>query len=330
MWVDSENSGVRLSVSSNFDWENGGYQTDEDGNQYFCVKSGTRAYISHNLFGTNPKQDGAEFKIVFRSVNVRDKDAVFLTCIAADPLDKAGLRMMAHQAYVYTSSDTLMTPYSEEDVIEFEYNINSIDSNDPNTNYATDYAIGDTKLLDLGAKGQVYMELVALDTDDKADNSGKARMTWISKSIIETHRMNATNTTTDGWEATEMRTYLKETIKPLIPEVVRNAIVNVSKISATYENSAVVKDGQTTSDDVWIPSVHEIFNNTNYETTGAVYSTKFNSAANRIKYNASGSAYRWWLRSAIDAAGFRCVSNGGGEVSSGAYVAYGLVLGFCI
>ncbi len=143
LWEDSEHSAVKLSVSQNFDWQNGGYQTDEDGNQYFCVKSGTRAYISHNLFGIDPKQDGAEFKIVFKTTNVRDKDATFLTCLAADPLDKAGLKMQVHQADVYTSSDTLTTPYSEDDVIEFEYNINAIDTTDANaTSFIMSYEDG--------------------------------------------------------------------------------------------------------------------------------------------------------------------------------------------
>lgn len=207
-----------------------------------------------------------------------------------------------------------------------------------NSDYATDYVIGDTKMLDLGAKGQIYMELVALDTDDKADNSGKARMTWISKPIIETHAMNATSKTSGsdsgytagGWENTDMRAYLKDTIKPLIPEAVRNAIVNVTKVSSIYTGGALVKDGQTTTDDVWIPSVHEIFNNTNYETTGPVYSSKFNSNANRIKKNAAGSADSWWLRSASGANNFGCVNNNGSESGSNASGAYGLVLGFCI
>ena len=46
------------------------------------------------------------------------------------------------------------------------------------------------------------MVLVALDTDDKADESGKARMTWISNTILSTtHRMNpytSGDTTTIG------------------------------------------------------------------------------------------------------------------------------------
>lgn len=128
MWEDANNSSVKLIVSNNFDWNNGGYQTDGNGNQYFCVKSGTRAYISYNLFGTDPKQDGAEFKVIFKTTNVRDKDAVFLTCKSTAANDRAGLEMRTHEAFYYTSSDTLNQPYSEEDIIEFEYNVNSIDT----------------------------------------------------------------------------------------------------------------------------------------------------------------------------------------------------------
>ena len=229
-------------------------------------------------------------------------------------------------------------PISVYPLTDFSTISDSWDTIIGNANYATDYKIGDIKLLDLGSKGQVYMELVAMDTDVKADSSGNARMTWLSKSIIETHNMNASSKTSGsdiglaagGWENTDMRAYLKSTIKPLIPEVVRHAIVEVTKISSVQTGGALVKDGQTTTDDVWIPSVHEIFNNTNYETTGAVYSTKFNSSANRIKYNASGSASGWWLRSASDGAYFRSVNGNGSDNNDYASNVRGLVLGFCI
>lgn len=43
--------------------------------------------------------------------------------------------------------------------------------------YATDYAIGDTVPLDLGSEGLINMQIVAFDTDDLADGSGKAPIT---------------------------------------------------------------------------------------------------------------------------------------------------------
>ena len=206
-----------------------------------------------------------------------------------------------------------------------------------NNNYATDYKIGDTKMVDLGSMGKQYMELVAFDTDDKADGSGKARMTWILRDLLTTYAMNSSQKTVDGitsytaggWEHSDIRAWLKSDVKPLIPEVVRNAIVPVTKVSSTYTTS-LVKDGQTTTDDVWIPGDREIFNNTNNETTGAVYSTRFASSSNRIKYNSAGSADSWWLRSANNADNFRSVNNGGNESGGYAYSSRGVVLGFCI
>ena len=131
MWSDSTNSGIALTVSNNFDWNNGGYQTDASGDQYFCVKAGTRAYISYNLFGTNPKTSGAEFKVIFKTTNVKNAAASFLQClpvVGGSDNSSVGLQMKVHEALLNSSASTLDIPYSEEDVIEFEYNINPINT----------------------------------------------------------------------------------------------------------------------------------------------------------------------------------------------------------
>jgi hypothetical protein len=203
--------------------------------------------------------------------------------------------------------------------------------------YSTKYSIGDTKMLDLGTEGKHLMEIVAFDTDDKADGSGKAKITWISKDQLNTtQKMNASQKTVDGetaytaggYEHSDMRAYLKDTVKPLIPETVRNAIVPVTKIQSTYTDGALVKNGQATTDDVWIPSDHEVGFGTGYETTGAVYSSKFTNNASRIKKR-MGSAENWWLRSANYTYSFRYVSSDGNSAYSGVYFASGVALGFC-
>ena len=206
-----------------------------------------------------------------------------------------------------------------------------------NTNPSATYSIGDTKMIDLGTEGKHLMEIVAFNEDDKADGSGKAKITWISKDLLKTtHRMNPSDSSgaigtggNGGWENCEMRTYLKNTIKPLIPAEVRNAIVNVTKIQSTVTDGTKVIDGQTTTDDVWIPSNHEIYStNTSYETTGATYRGKFNSSANRIKKR-NGSNSTWWMRSATSTANFRRVTGSGDANDYGASNYTGVALGFC-
>ena len=150
LWHDENHPEVAMTVSDNFDWQNGGYRIDDEGNQYFCVKAGSRAYISYDLFGADPMQAGAEFKVIFKTSNVRDNTTSFLTCLPEDTV-KVGLDMKAHAAYLKTSTDELYMPYSEEDVIEYEFNINPLDLEDASaTSYIMTYEDG------VGARPLIY------------------------------------------------------------------------------------------------------------------------------------------------------------------------------
>lgn len=117
LWSDKN---VTMTVSDNFDWVTGGYQIDENGDQYFGIKSGTSAIINYNLFADDARKNGKEFKVVFKTENVRKSDATFLTCES----DGIGLQMNVHEAYIKSNVKSLYDPYSEEDIIEFEFNIN--------------------------------------------------------------------------------------------------------------------------------------------------------------------------------------------------------------
>ena len=121
LWTDGT---VSMSVSDNFDWVNGGYQIDENGDQYFCIKSGTSATIDYQLFADDAKKNGKEIKLVFKTSNVATSDATFLTCMDnTTGSNHIGMQMNVHEAYVYGQSGKLELPYSEEDIIEFEVNI---------------------------------------------------------------------------------------------------------------------------------------------------------------------------------------------------------------
>lgn len=111
---------VTMTVSDNFDWVNGGYQIDENGDQYFCVKAGTTAVINYNLFADDPKKNGKEFKAIFRTKNIRKRDTSFLTCLS----ESIGLDMKVEYATLYESGGSLRSDYCEDTIIEYEFNIN--------------------------------------------------------------------------------------------------------------------------------------------------------------------------------------------------------------
>ena len=119
VWSDA-NTGVTMTVSDNFDWVNGGYQIDEAGDQYFCIKAGTTAVINYNLFADDAKENGKEFKAIFKTTNVKKRDTSFISCMD----NGIGIDMKVESANIYSSNDSLYSPYCEEDIIEFEFNIN--------------------------------------------------------------------------------------------------------------------------------------------------------------------------------------------------------------
>lgn len=111
---------ITMTVSDNFDWINGGYQIDDNGDQYFCVKSGTSAVINYNLFADDPKKNGKEFKVIFKTTNIKNRDTSFISCMN----NGIGLDMKVESVNIYSSNNSLYSPYCEEDIIEFEFNIN--------------------------------------------------------------------------------------------------------------------------------------------------------------------------------------------------------------
>lgn len=55
--------------------------------------------------------------------------ATFLSCLdKEDSNHPVGLEMNVHEANFYSSTDSLYFPYSEEDIIEYEFNINALDT----------------------------------------------------------------------------------------------------------------------------------------------------------------------------------------------------------
>lgn len=117
---------IAMAVSDNFDWVNGGYQYDENGDQYFCIKAGTSAEINYELFGDDAKSSGKQAKLIFKTKNVSNSETIFLSCVSDTiETDKIGIEMKAHEATIYAKTDSLPLPYAEEEIVEFEFNITS-------------------------------------------------------------------------------------------------------------------------------------------------------------------------------------------------------------
>ena len=293
-----------------------------------AVDGGTTLYTQNNVpQGTTPTYGGST------PVSSRGNDYTFTGWSPA----LSGIQANTTYTAVFQAPQTW---FDEEITDSWDTIISKI------TAGTATYKPGNYKPLDLGAQGIVNMQIVAENADALAAGGGTARYSWISKELLkDTHTWNANSRQTDpndsskyvegtgtigGWEKCGLRTYLRETIKPLIPANVRNAIKEVTKYSTIYNTSSSMVNNVTSTEDVWIPSVREV-GWTYCETSGPAYSSAFSDNASRVKNNvSSGSAAVWWLRSAYSYSNANTVTSDGSYSTNGVATSRGVALGFCL
>lgn len=115
-WTDGTYS---MAVSDNFDWSNGGYQIDSDGDTYFCVKAGTTATLDYRLFADDTKKTGKNFKFIYKCTNVKDYDAQVLSCLNSG----IGYVVQAQNVKLSSEQNYIEVPAVEDRYIEMELNI---------------------------------------------------------------------------------------------------------------------------------------------------------------------------------------------------------------
>ena len=190
------------------------------------------------------------------------------------------------------------------------------------------FNLGDTKTVTTTDGKTIVMEIVAFNADIKADGTGTAGITWISKNIIAKRAMNSSSTNKNGWAASEARNWLQNDFLNTLTNELK---VNICLVNKTYYDYAS-KLTLSCDDNLWIPSFKEIMGEDNVEDSGCDYSAFFATATSRKKsYN--GTFTDWWLRSApsTNNMAFRKVDSDGSGYSnhSANNSGHGVVLGFC-
>jgi hypothetical protein len=196
--------------------------------------------------------------------------------------------------------------------------------------YKDNLAIGDTVPLDLGSEGVINMEIVAFDTDTKADGSGKAPITWIAKDILATdHQLHSESSLKNKFSMSGLNTYLQETIKPMIPIDVRNAMVSVTKFHATNSSSTYQASENL---DLWIPSLRELnILKGSVEVSAPIYSEAYPTSTSANKQR-NGQPAPYWSRTAFNDQQYYlifCYSGGMRETNHNITNLAGIALGFC-
>ena len=190
------------------------------------------------------------------------------------------------------------------------------------------------------ADTEIVLQLEAFQHFMQADGSGFTRTFWGMVGLMNSdHAMNDVNTNAGGYAAMAIRNWLNNTVFPALPQKWKGVIEPVQVLSSAGETSTAIvqsidklflrSHAEVGLDTGAVPYVNEI-------AAGAdeVQLSMYNSNNARIKkrYNGTGAAANWWLRSPDSASStaFRDVYSGGGAISNIAGGAYGVSFGFCI
>ena len=158
-------------------------------------------------------------------------------------------------------------------------------------------AVGDTKTI-IVSGNTYHMQLASIN-----DGTGTAGAYYPAKTAdfisVETmpyrHNMNSTNTNAGGWKACEMRTYLNSTVYALLPQDLKDVIVEKTHM---YTQGNQSTSFESVSDKLWLPTEWECFGLATYGGESATYNNHyaiFPDANSRKKTQIGGSsANAWW------------------------------------
>lgn len=201
------------------------------------------------------------------------------------------------------------------------------------------FDVGDEADIELTSGETITVVILDFGKDDLADGSGKAAISIGMKNLLATkYRMNASDSNSDGWNSSEMRTSTMNTLFNLLPAGWRNIIKTVNKKATAGSQSTTIK---TSADKLWLFAEVEVDGTTaaGYADEGEQYEywktvKDGTAAADRIKYlsNGSGSASDWWLRSPNVSSiySFRCINSTGNVNNNNASYTRGVSFGFCV
>ena len=159
-------------------------------------------------------------------------------------------------------------------------------------------------------------------------------------------RIKTSATNSGGWENSYMRNNICGTSKSTtsgsimgaIPAELRNALKSVTKYTNNNGSSSASSAVTATTDYFFLLSEYEVFGNIAYSNSYEASSQQqyaYYSAGNskvKYRYNSTGSAASWWLRSpgAGTSNGFVYVKTDGTVSISTAYRSLGFAPGFCV
>lgn len=164
-----------------------------------------------------------------------------------------------------------------------------------NGTYRTKFKLGDQAVLHNDFFTNFVMEIVAFDTDNLADEPSKAKITWLSKDLVNGTYMNQASNASAGWEESSIRV----TFLPLLLNKIPSEVVAMMK-PVLKKYVLQDKTDSICTDTLFVPSKFEVSGQTPYPSYSCdvKYTEWFDAkhgTARRTK-EINGRRFPWWTR----------------------------------
>ena len=158
------------------------------------------------------------------------------------------------------------------------------------------WVVGDQKTMDIGVSFTI--DIIGKNHDTYADGSGTAPLTLQMHEVYSlSYAMRPDGYNTDGWENSIVRTTAMSEILSVMPDEVRAAVREVSKLTGAGSASTTIV---TTADKLFIPSQVELFGKASLSAPGEGTQYEYYTLSGKlVKYARSGANVEWWTRSPV-------------------------------
>lgn len=204
-----------------------------------------------------------------------------------------------------------------------------------------------TKSITLSDGTDVDVQIVGFLHDDKT-SGGKAGITFIFENAISKHDMNSNGSNAGGWKDSQMRSWLSSGGMKMLPNDLRNALIEVDKKTNNVGKTDNISSISTTPDKLWLYSSVELFGKTDASHDSGMYDDILNAEGSQYKLYRDmdvkrvdkndvllklldGKMYGWWVRSSEPVnPNFYDVRNGYSLENNNPAISLTVVPGFCI
>lgn len=199
------------------------------------------------------------------------------------------------------------------------------------------YAVGNTKEIDMGSYGKHTLRIANISTcPSYVDSETACGFVVEFEDIIDNRSMMSTNTNVGGWPASEIRTYLNDTIFKALPDDLKSIIADTKVISG-YGSTVEDLDSNNfiSNDKLYLLSAAEIWPDCRMDSAYAYtrqldyYKLRYVTEKN---YSSLAKGDAWLLRTALknDDHSFYSISGNGYQLYNSGNVKSGISPAFRI